>query len=345
MKNTLTFKGALLAALFIFSFAAWVPARAELTGSSSDTPEKKAFFDKCYADKTAALQVDLKAQKIDISQFISLKSDGYNACADQARKMDVPDKKPVTPKAESTPAAQPDILAQTIIRAPASQCASQKASITVARNETLEAPETFTAKGYLVSKGVSGNLYGEDSVQVPEGYYAVVKYPNGAGSVFLRSGSSMTLGCPQGQVGVMIKLQGIISFLWPKGDGETVKFQASSHSIVAAIKGTHFAIDTTGSEEKLYVSEGVVVVTSPSHPEQAETKVEAGKAVVGNDQGISAPRAMSAEENTALGITAVTATSTATTTPTSAENNTTYYVLGLLVAGIVGGFLYSKKAR
>lgn len=101
-----TFVLSLLMGLLVSVVVPVSPVYAKLTNSSSDTPEKLKFRESCYAAKTAALQAELAAKTIDISIFLKRKTDGYNECSDQARKMDVPEKSSASkaaPAASSKP--------------------------------------------------------------------------------------------------------------------------------------------------------------------------------------------------------------------------------------------------
>ena len=99
---------AVIGAAFVFMGSLVLPAQARLTNSSSDTPEKLKFRESCYATKVAALQAELQAKRFDIGVFLSKKSAAYNECADEARKMDVPD----APADKTSPQIPPNTVEQ-----------------------------------------------------------------------------------------------------------------------------------------------------------------------------------------------------------------------------------------
>ncbi|MEK7556949.1 MAG: hypothetical protein AAB538_03150, partial [Patescibacteria group bacterium] len=263
----------LFAALGVFLFSS-IPVSAELTRSSGDTPEKRQFLAACQGAAEAAINAQLQAKTIDIYKALERKSEERNKCADQARTMPGPVTAKPAPAASPKP-AEPDLFTRTVTRAPASQCAALQASIEIAKNETLDAPDMFDSqKKRIIPKGVRGEVYGEDTIAVPEGYYAVVTY-QGHGRAFLKSGSSMKLECPQGPVPRVSIIRGIISYFWPKSGTPNFKFEASSNSIVAAIKGTEFAFDATDSKDTVYVFEGTVEPRSVSRPDEKPRDVTA----------------------------------------------------------------------
>lgn len=184
----------------------------------------------------------------------------------------------------------------------------------ITRNESSKCGDV-KGKLKVIKTGDNGNaslvglvdIGGEDSLTVPEGYYAVAQF--GLQSQVLHGGSSVKLSCPPGKYKMPWSevFRGLVSFFLPRGEeeavdenGQPVKFQASSHTIVAAIKGTQFAINATPSGDKLYVFEGSVETRSRTNPNTPAVIVSAGQAVSGSESGLSSPIEAKVSEITAL---------------------------------------------
>lgn len=277
------------------------------------TPEEKVLADACskpIIDKASAQWTSGELGDGDAAQgkFMSIVSKARDDCAikvhaeqesisNPASSLPQEETDSTSFPASSTPKSNEDILSSIITHNESSKCGDIKGKLKVVKTDN---------KGNASLVGLV-DIDGEDSLSIPEGYYAVAQF--GLQSQVLHEGSSIKLSCPPGKYKRPWSevFRGLVSFFIPKEEdeaidqnGQPVKFQASSHTIVAAIKGTQFAISASPSGDKLYVFEGSVETRSATHPNAPTVLVVAGQTVSGSETGLSAPREAKVSEITAL---------------------------------------------
>ncbi len=155
----------------------------------------------------------------------------------------------------------------------------------------------FLKGPYASSKLFSVELYEGDIVTPIAGGNVTVSI--GRSSSIVHDGASLKIQCPTPTGSTFVEtIKGIVNFILPHAEQEApVKFQASSHTIVAAIKGTQFMIDATDpNNESLYVFDGTVDTSSATHPDQPHAAVSAGNAISATEASLGAVHTVTAAE-------------------------------------------------